>query len=72
MMEQDNDPKAEKQNLPLSGSEETKILKQPSQSSNLKPIDLSWQDLKQAVLVKKPSSVVEFKQSGQNVICFNH
>ncbi|KAF7661450.1 hypothetical protein LDENG_00261670 [Lucifuga dentata] len=39
-----------------------KVLESPSQSPDLNPIEMLWQDLKQAIQAQKPSNVAELKQ----------
>ncbi len=42
--------------------EKLKVLKWPSQSPDLNPIEMLWHDLKQSIHARKPSSVAELQQ----------
>ena len=39
-----------------------KVLPWPSQSPDLNPIEMLWQDLKQAVQARKPSNIQQLKE----------
>ena len=63
VMQQDNDPKHTiKSTSEWLKRNNIKILKWPSQSADLNPIEMLWHYLKRAVDARKPSNVAESKQ----------
>ncbi|KAF7655117.1 hypothetical protein LDENG_00060660 [Lucifuga dentata] len=62
-MEQDNGPKYKsKFTSEWLKRNKIKVLECPSQSPDLNPMEMLWQDLKQTVHARKPSNVAELKQ----------
>ncbi|KAK3507977.1 hypothetical protein QTP70_007945 [Hemibagrus guttatus] len=63
VLQQDNDPKhTSKSTSEWLKKNKMKTLEWPSQSPDLKPIEMLWHDLKKVVHARKPSNVAELQQ----------
>ena len=62
VIQQDTDPKHTSKSASEWLNKKFKVLEWPSQSPDLNPIEMLWQDLKQAVHARKPKNVTELKQ----------
>lgn len=63
VLQQDNDPKhCSKSTQQFMQKNKYRLLPWPSQSPDLNPIEMLWQDLKKAVHLRKPSNIQQLKQ----------
>ena len=61
VMQQDNDPKR-KSTTEWLQKNKIRLLEWPSQSPDLKPVEMLWIDLKRAIHMRRPKNMTELKQ----------